>query len=241
MLMFVGVISYAQQYQWTGASGDIDFFNELNWKDTSTSEIPSNNSINPGENIEFELFISCEVSAENEIILGENGRITIINGELSGDSINGLGSIILGESSYLNLENSYPLHEGLSIIFESNKSWIRLLNVEPKTAYYYYNDTQQRLAKLRDNNAKLEVANKQNQETIKMMKENYEKQTKLNNELSAKLKDAEVYGNELRKKLSKIDLPAASLNRPEETEKRINDASQKVLDILESITARKSK
>ena len=108
-------------------------------------------------------------------------------------------------------------------------------------AYYYYNDTQQRLATLRDNNAKLEVANKQNQETIKMMKENYEKQTKLNNELSAKLKDAEVYGNELRKKLSKIDLPAASLNRPEETEKRINDASQKVLDILESITARKSK
>ena len=108
-------------------------------------------------------------------------------------------------------------------------------------AYYYYNDTQQRLATLRNNNAKLEVANKQNQETIKMMKENYEKQTKLNNELSAKLKDAEVYGNELRKKLSKIDLPAASLNRPEETEKRINDASQKVLDILESITARKSK
>ena len=74
-------------------------------------------------------------------------------------------------------------------------------------------------------------------------KELWSKQVKvkLNKELSAKLKDAEVYGNELRKKLSKIDLPAASLNRPEETEKRINDASQKVLDILESITARKSK
>ena len=108
-------------------------------------------------------------------------------------------------------------------------------------AYYYYNDTQQRLATLRDNNAKLEVVNKENQTTIKMMKDNYEKQSKLNKELSAKLKDAEVYGNELRKKLSKIDLPAASLNRPKETEKRINDASQKVLDILESITARKSK
>ena len=108
-------------------------------------------------------------------------------------------------------------------------------------AYYYYNDTQQRLATLRDNNAKLEVANKENQATIKMMKDNYEKQSKLNKELSAKLKDAEVYGNELRKKLSKIDLPAASLNRPKETEERINNASQKVLDILESITARKSK
>ena len=108
-------------------------------------------------------------------------------------------------------------------------------------AYYYYNDTQQRLATLRDNNAKLEVVNKENQATIKMMKDNYEKQSKLNKELSAKLKDAEVYGNELRKKLSKIDLPAASLNRPKETEERINNASQKVLDILESITARKSK
>ena len=108
-------------------------------------------------------------------------------------------------------------------------------------AYYYYNDTQQRLATLRDNNAKLEVANKENQATIKMMKDNYEKQSKLNKELSAKLKDAEVYGNELRKKLSKIDLPAASLNRPKETEERINNASQKVLDMLESITARNSK
>ena len=108
-------------------------------------------------------------------------------------------------------------------------------------AYYYYNDTQQRLATLRDNNAKLEVVNKENQATIKMMKDNYEKQSKLNKELSAKLKDAEIYGNELRKKLSKIDLPAASLNKPKETEERINNASQKVLDILESITARKSK
>ena len=107
-------------------------------------------------------------------------------------------------------------------------------------AYYYYNDTQQRLATLRDSNAKLEVANKENQATIKAMKDNYEKQSKLNKELSAKLKDAECYGNELRKKLSKIDLPASSLNKPKETEERINNASQKLLDMLESITARKS-
>ena len=112
----------------------------MNWKDTNTSEIPPNNSINPGEIIEFELFISCEVSAENEIYLGENGKITIVNGQLDGDSITGLGSIILGESSYLNLDNSYPLDEGLSITFESNKSWIRLFNVEPNSAFYYYHD-----------------------------------------------------------------------------------------------------
>ncbi len=106
-------------------------------------------------------------------------------------------------------------------------------------AYYYYNDTQQRLAVLRDSNAKLEVANQQNQETIKAMTDNFEKQSKLNKELSSKLIDAEKYGNTLRKKLSKIDLPAASLNKPEETQQRINDASQKVLDMFESITATK--
>ena len=71
-------------------------------------------------------------------------------------------------------------------------------------AYYYYNDTQQRLAVLRDSNAKLEVANQQNQETIKAMTDNFEKQSKLNKELSSKLIDAEKYGNTLRKKLSKI-------------------------------------
>tara|TARA_B100001939_G_C16945171_1_gene619990 strand:- start:843 stop:2714 length:1872 start_codon:yes stop_codon:yes gene_type:complete len=140
LLIFIVLTSNAQQYQWTGDSENIDFFDELNWKDTNTSEIPPNNSINPGEIIEFELFISCEVSAENEIYLGENGKITIVNGQLDGDSITGLGSIILGESSYLNLDNSYPLDEGLSITFESNKSWIRLLNVEPNSAFYYYHD-----------------------------------------------------------------------------------------------------
>ena len=106
-------------------------------------------------------------------------------------------------------------------------------------AYYYYNDTQQRLGVLRDSNAKLEVANQQNQETIKAMTDNFEKQSKLNKELSSKLIDAEKYGNTLRKKLSKIDLPAAYLNKPEETQKRINDASQKVLDMFESITTTK--
>ena len=140
MLMFVGLISYAQQYQWTGASGDVDFFNELNWKDSTTSEIPSANSINPGQMIEFDLFITCEVIANDDINLGENGKITIINGELSGVSVSGVGNIIMGESSYIYLDNSYPIGEGLSITFESNNTWIRLNNVKTSTAYYNYSD-----------------------------------------------------------------------------------------------------
>ena len=129
-----------QQYQWTGSSENLDFFDELNWKDTTTSEIPSDDSINPGQAIEFELYITCEVVANNDINLGENGKITIINGQLNGDSISGVGNIVMDESSYLYLDGSYPIEEGLSVTFESNKSWIRLNNVEPFTAYYYYSD-----------------------------------------------------------------------------------------------------
>ena len=138
--MFLGLISYAQQYQWTGASDDVDFFNELNWKDSTTSEIPSANSINPGQMIEFDLYITCEVIANDDINLGENSKITIIIGELSGVSVSGIGNIIMGESSYIYLDNSYPIEEGLSITFESNKSWIRLNNVKTSTAYYNYSD-----------------------------------------------------------------------------------------------------
>jgi len=127
-----------QQFQWTGSNENLDFFDELNWKDTTTFETPPNNSINPGQIIDFELYITCKVVAENEINLGENGKIFIVNGELEGDSIVGIGNINMGESSYLNLHNSYPIEEGLSVNFESNNSWVRLYNVEPFTAYYYY-------------------------------------------------------------------------------------------------------
>ena len=140
MLIFVGLISFAQQYQWTGATGDVDFFNELNWKDSTSSEIPSANSINPGQMIEFDLYITCEVIANDDINLGENAKITIINGELSGVSLSGVGNIIMGESSYMYLDNSYPIGEGLSITFESNNTWIRLNNVKTSTAYYNYSD-----------------------------------------------------------------------------------------------------
>ena len=127
-----------QQFQWTGSNENLNFFDELNWKDTTTFETPPNNSINPGQIIDFELYITCKVVAENEINLGENGKIFIVNGELEGDSIVGIGNINMGESSYLNLHNSYPIEEGLSVNFESNNSWVRLYNVEPFTAYYYY-------------------------------------------------------------------------------------------------------
>ena len=54
-------------------------------------------------------------------------------------------------------------------------------------AYFIYNDTMQRMATLRNNNAKLEVAVKAKDSTIKSLKENMEKQIKLTKDLNNKL------------------------------------------------------
>ena len=140
ILIFLSSLGYAQQYQWTGDSNTQDFFDELNWKNILTSETPPPNSINPEVSIDFELLLSCDVVANNEISLGENGKITIVNGELHGDLISGIGQINLGESSYIYLESMYPIDESITINFNSHNSWILFRILKRTTAFYIYNE-----------------------------------------------------------------------------------------------------
>ena len=104
-------------------------------------------------------------------------------------------------------------------------------------AYAYYQDTQQRIATLQQNNAKLETVAKQNETTINSLQESQEKFANLNKELQDKLNEAERYGDELRKKLHKHDLTRLSIKKPGLIEKRINDGTKKLFDNIESITA----
>ena len=104
-------------------------------------------------------------------------------------------------------------------------------------AYAYYKDTQQRIATLQQNNAKLETVAKQNETTINRLQESQEKFANLNLELQGKLDEAEKYGDELRKKLHKHDLTRLSIKKPGLIEKRINDGTQKLFDNIESLTA----
>ena len=140
IFIFFGINTLAQEYQWTGSSNTEDFFDEFNWKETTTDEYPPTNSINPEEPIQFNLFITCNVVADGEISLEENVKITIINGELDAEKIRGIGEIILNESSYLNINTSYPIDEGILIKINSDKSWVRLYDLEPTSALYYYQD-----------------------------------------------------------------------------------------------------
>ena len=90
-------------------------------------------------------------------------------------------------------------------------------------AYFIYNDTMQRMATLRDNNAKLEVAVKAKDSTIKSLKENMEKQIKLTKDLNNKLSIAEENNKKISKILAETDIVKNSIADPTATEKRINE------------------
>ena len=102
----------------------------------------------------------------------------------------------------------------------------------------YYRDTQKRISALQQNNAKLEVAVESKEAALNEMTANFEKQTRLNKELSGKLEDAEKYQDDLRSKLQKHDLTRLSIGKPGMMEKRINDDTKKLFSDFESITAK---
>lgn len=104
-------------------------------------------------------------------------------------------------------------------------------------AYAYYHDTQQRIATLQQNNAKLETVAKTNQLTINSLQESQEKFATLNKDLQVKLNEAEEYGDNLRKKLHKHNLTRLSIKKPGLIEKRINNGTKKLFDNIESLTA----
>ena len=102
----------------------------------------------------------------------------------------------------------------------------------------YYRDTQKRISTLQQNNAKLEVAVQSKETALNEMTANFEKQSRLNKELSGKLEDAEKYQDDLRSKLQKHDLTRLSIGKPGMMEKRINDDTKKLFSDFESITAK---
>ena len=103
-------------------------------------------------------------------------------------------------------------------------------------AYFIYNDTMQRMATLRDNNAKLEVAVKAKDSTIKALKENMEKQIKLTKDLNNKLSVAEENNKKISNLLAKTDIVKNSLADPVGQEKRINEQVNKMFGGINTAT-----
>jgi len=103
-------------------------------------------------------------------------------------------------------------------------------------AKYYYDTTQNTIASLRENNAKLEVANETNQATINQMGKDTARLNLLTNQLALDLQTSEKYGDELRSTLNKHNLTHLANKKPGLIEKRMQNATNKLWDDLESIT-----
>ena len=102
--------------------------------------------------------------------------------------------------------------------------------------YYYYKDTQARIATLTENSAKLEVAAKTQKNSIDTLLADAKKYEKLNKELNVKLSEANKYKRSLLSKLRKINLQKLSAAEPAVWVKKINNASKRVLESFESTT-----
>ena len=103
-------------------------------------------------------------------------------------------------------------------------------------AYYYYTDTQARIAILTENSAKLEQAASSQKQTIDTLIADAAKFQELNRELNTKLEAANNYKNTLIDKLRKHDLAKLSMKKPGLVEKRINNGTKKLFRSLENLT-----
>tara|TARA_B100001248_G_scaffold202334_1_gene156537 strand:+ start:171 stop:674 length:504 start_codon:yes stop_codon:yes gene_type:complete len=93
---------------------------------------------------------------------------------------------------------------------------------------YYYDTTQNTIAQLRENNAQLEVAVETATESVNKLQGDIAKMATLNKSLQEDLQKAEAYGDELRAKLSKLNLVVEALKDAKVLEGKMNGATADV-------------
>jgi len=102
--------------------------------------------------------------------------------------------------------------------------------------YLYYKDTQQRIATLTANNAKLEIAVQISEESVATLQNSITKNAELNRELQKELQTAEKYGDQLRATLQKHNLTHLANKKPGLIERKMQNATNRLWDCLADIT-----
>lgn len=105
--------------------------------------------------------------------------------------------------------------------------------------YFYYQDSQATIARLRDNNAKLSLVAETNQATIAQLQQDAVDIAERMEELAVRAKEAEEYQDQLIAKFRRHDLTALALQKPGMIEKRVNNAVVKLGQDLEEYTSDK--
>lgn len=93
--------------------------------------------------------------------------------------------------------------------------------------YWYYNDTQEKLATLHENNAKLETAVAISEETVSTLRADFAKANEELQKVNNEFRDIRAQNNVLSKKLAKHDLSELGSKKPGLVGRIINNASQK--------------
>jgi len=107
-----------------------------------------------------------------------------------------------------------------------SKILIVIIAVMGGIGYWYYTDTQARLAVLQENNAKLEIAVQTNEQALESLQADY---AKVNSEL-ANINEAYTQirrqNQQLANKLQEIDLTAAAIANPDGIERAVNRGTE---------------
>ena len=89
----------------------------------------------------------------------------------------------------------------------------------------YYNNTQNTIKVLRENNSKLEIAAETAEASTKALQADIAKTAALNKQLQQDLQKAEAYGDELRSKLNNLNLVVEALKDAKVLEGKMNGAT----------------
>ena len=92
--------------------------------------------------------------------------------------------------------------------------------------YWYYNDTQERLAILQQNNAKLEIAVATNESALETLQADYASAQNEISVLNSAYQAIRRQNNRLADKLQKIDLEAAAIANAEAIERAVNAGTE---------------
>ena len=88
--------------------------------------------------------------------------------------------------------------------------------------YWYYTDTQSRLAILQENNAKLEVAVATNEQALSSLQANYASAQKELAEINTAYQNIRRQNQQLAEKLKEVDLQSAAISNSKAAERIVN-------------------
>jgi DNA repair exonuclease SbcCD ATPase subunit len=100
-------------------------------------------------------------------------------------------------------------------------------------AYWYYNDTQEKIKILTENNAKLETAVQTNEQALAAQTAAFESMQKQNEKLQKEWTEINNRNRSLENRLSRHDIGASGVAKPGLTEKVLNNATKNAQRCLE--------